>query len=162
MTSVIRSPKDFWLGLIYTTTGAAGLWFARELPFGTGARMGAGYFPTVISVVLLLFGLIALVRAILIAGEPVGAIAWKAVPLIIGAVVVFGMLIENAGLIAAGVALLLMCAITSTEFRFGWIALLGAVALVAVCALLFIYGLGLPIPTVGPWLKAIMPGAGNG
>jgi hypothetical protein len=156
MGSVIRSPKELWLGLIYASIGAVGFWFALDLPFGSSARMGAGYFPTIISALLLLFGIVSVARAFLLNGEAVGAIAGKALPLIIGSVVVFALLIEKAGLIVAGVALLLLCAFASSEFRFRWIALISAVALVVCCALLFIKGLGLPMPAIGPWLKAIL------
>jgi hypothetical protein len=157
MNSVIRSPKDFWLGMIYAVVGAAGFWFARELPFGSGARMGAGYFPTVISSLLFLFGLVSLGRAFVLTGEAIGAIAWKALPLIIGSVVVFAILIDNAGMVVAGVALLVLSASASAKFRFQWLPFAGAIALSAGCALLFISGLGLPIPVVGPWLRAILP-----
>jgi hypothetical protein len=157
MGSVIRSPKNLWLGMIYTTIGTLGFWFAQDLPFGTGARMGAGYFPTIISVLLLVFGLVSLVRSVVLDGEAVAAIAWKALPLIVGSVVVFALLIETAGLIVAGVVLLLLSGFASTQFRFRWIAFLGAVALASCCALVFIKGLGLPMPAFGPWLTAMLP-----
>jgi hypothetical protein len=157
MASVIRSPKNLWLGLIYTSVGAFGFWFAQDLPFGTGARMGAGYFPSIISLLLLGFGLVSLARSVVLDGKAVGALAWKALPLIVGSVAAFALLIETAGLIVAGVALLVISAYASVQFRLRWIAFLGAVALASACALIFVRGLGLPMPVFGPWLTALLP-----
>ncbi len=157
MGSVIRSPKDLSLGVIYLLFGAAGLWIARDYPFGSGARMGAGYFPTIISGLLLVFGLVSIGRSLVLKGQPLGVIGWKAMALIFGAVVAFGALIEHTGLIVGGLAVLYLSATASEQFRFSWRAMLGALALVACCALLFINALGLPMPAVGPWLSALLP-----
>jgi hypothetical protein len=160
MVSVIRSPKDFSLGIIYLAAGASGFWMARELPFGSGARMGAGYFPTIISSLLFLFGLVSVIRGFVLGGgRPIEVIAWKTLPLIVGSVLAFAVLIDDVGLLIAGLVLLLLCAVASVRFRFSWVALLGAITLVVTCKLLFIDGLGVPMPAVGPWLTGILPTA---
>ena len=56
MSSVIKSPKDFWTGVLYFSFGAVAFWVARDYSFGTASRMGAGYFPTVLSGLLMFFG----------------------------------------------------------------------------------------------------------
>jgi hypothetical protein len=59
----IKNPKDFWTGIIYILFGGLAFWIAREYGFGSASRMGPGYFPTVLSSLLALFGVIALVRS---------------------------------------------------------------------------------------------------
>jgi Tripartite tricarboxylate transporter TctB family len=154
---VVRSPKDFWLGVIYTLVGAAGFLIARDYPFGSGARMGAGYFPTIISSLLFVFGIVSIGRSFFLNGQTISAIAWKALLLIIGSAVTFAVLVDRAGFVVAALALLLLCATASEQFRFSWTAILGALVLVICCTLLFINGLGLPMPTIGPWLLSIVP-----
>jgi hypothetical protein len=156
--AVVRSSKDFWLGIIYLMVGAGGFWIARNYSFGSGARMGPGYFPTIISSLLFVFGIISLVRAFLLQGQtPPGAVAWRALALVIGSAVVFALLLEKVGFVVAALVLLFMCAIASSLFRFSWIAALGAIALVGACALVFITGLGVLMPTVGPWILSFVP-----
>jgi hypothetical protein len=60
--SIIRAPKDFWTGVIYLGVGALGILVGREYSFGSAGRMGPGYFPFVISCLLLVFGAITVVR----------------------------------------------------------------------------------------------------
>ncbi|NKK87425.1 tripartite tricarboxylate transporter TctB family protein [Rhizobium leguminosarum bv. viciae] len=144
--------------MIYLFAGAAGSWAAQDLPFGSGARMGAGYFPTIITIGLILFGLASVARAFVITGEAIGTIAWKSLGLILGAGLAFAVLVERAGFVVAASALLFIAATASQQFRFSWTATLGAVALVTGCALLFIKVLGLPMPAVGPVLQSVLPG----
>src|SRR5215207_6382426 len=97
--------------------------------------MGPGYFPVVISCLLILFGVITLVRSFLTDGEPVGTFAWKAILLVIGSVVVFGLLLPTAGLVMAMTVMVLMSAAASEKFRFEWKATLGLIGLVVFCSL---------------------------
>ena len=119
--------------------------------------MGPGYFPFVISCLLLLFGVITVVRSFLTDGEPVGALAWRAIALVIGSVVAFGILLPTAGLVIAMLVMVLMSAAASEKFRFEWAATAGLVVLVVFCSLVFVKGLGVPMPLVGSWLQPIMP-----
>jgi len=108
--SIIKAPKDFWTGVIYLGVGALGILIGREYSFGSAGRMGPGYFPFVISCLLLLFGVITVVRSFLTTGEPVGALAWKAIAWVIGSVVAFGILLPTAGLVIAMLVMVLMSA----------------------------------------------------
>ena len=97
----IRNPKDFWTGIIYLVFGGFAFWIARDYGMGTASRMGPGYFPTVLSSLLMLFGVIAIVRSFIVPGEPIGEFAWKAAVLVLLATLLFGFLIIRGGLIAA-------------------------------------------------------------
>jgi hypothetical protein len=151
VASAIKNPKDFWTGIIYVLFGGLAFWIARDYGFGTASRMGPGYFPTVLSGLLVLFGVIALVRSFIVPGEPIGGFAWKSAVLIIGSTVLFGFLIIRAGLVIALLALVLMSAAASTHFKFDWKAVAGLVGLVVFCSLVFVKGLGVPMPLLGTW-----------
>lgn len=162
MSLAIRAPKDFGLGAIYVAAGAAGVVIAQDYPFGSGARMGPGYFPTIVGSLLFLFGLAAVARSLTFEGGKIGLIGWKALGLVIGALVVFMFLVDRAGFPVAGMALLLLCAAASRRFRPDAVALLGAAGLIAACSLVFVRWLGVPMPLVGSWLKAALPVATGG
>jgi hypothetical protein len=153
----VIGPKDFWTGVIYLFVGAAAFWIGREYSFGTAGRMGPGYFPSVLSVLLMAFGVVAIVRSFIRPGGPIGSFPWKSMILIIGATVLFGALINTMGLIVALLALVLVSAAASEHFRFDWKATLGLVGLVVFCSLVFVKGLGVPMPLVGTWLEPLMP-----
>jgi Tripartite tricarboxylate transporter TctB family len=150
-TGVIRGPKDFWTGVIYVLFGGIAFWIARDYGFGTASRMGPGYFPTVLSALLVAIGVISLVRSFIVPAEPLGQFAIKAGFLIILATALFGILINRAGLIVALLALVLISAAASEKFRFDWKATVGLLVLIAFCALVFVKGLGVPMPLIGTW-----------
>ena len=64
MLSHVRGPKDFWTGIAYLSIGGLGISYGRDYSLGSAGRMGPGYFPLVISCLLILFGLIAIVRSL--------------------------------------------------------------------------------------------------
>jgi uncharacterized membrane protein HdeD (DUF308 family) len=113
--------------------------------------MGPGYFPTILGALLLLIGIASLVRSFVARGEPLGPIAWKGAALVTGATVLFGFLLRPAGLVPALAVLIFSSAAASSRFKLDWRALALMLALIAFCALVFVKGLGLPLPLVGPW-----------
>ncbi len=64
----IRSAREFYAGAIYIAFGLAGLWFGWAYPMGTAGRMGGGYFPKVLSAILIILGLLALARGLKVSG----------------------------------------------------------------------------------------------
>lgn len=154
MATAIKNPKDFWTGVIYVAFGGAAFWIARDYGMGTASRMGPGYFPMVLAGLLMLIGAISLVHSFMKPGPPLGGFAVKASVLILGGVVLFGLLISRAGLLIALPTLVLLSAAGSEKFRFEWKAALGLIALTAFCALVFVKGLGVPMPLLGTWFGA--------
>jgi hypothetical protein len=151
MGTVIRHPKDFWGGLLFLAAGLAAVVIGQEYEIGSARRMGPGYFPVVLGGLLALVGAAALVRGLLRSGEPVGRLYWKAIVLVLGSVVVFGLLLRGAGLAASVAALVLVAA--SASPRSTWTgAVLLALGMALFCALVFVKLLGLPIALLGPWL----------
>jgi len=151
MPSFVKGPQDFWTGVMYLAFGGAAVALARDFGMGTAARMGPGYFPVVLGAMLMGFGVIALVRSFVRPGEAIGAIAWKPVLLVTGAVVAFAFLLKTVGLIVALLALILVSAAASSKFKFELRATLAMVGLIAFCALVFVKGLGVPMPLFGSW-----------
>ncbi|MBK6337211.1 MAG: tripartite tricarboxylate transporter TctB family protein [Betaproteobacteria bacterium] len=154
MTGVIRSPRDFWAGVLYAGFGAAAVLIARDYGLGSSSRMGPGYFPTVLGSLLLLIGLASLVRSFFADGEPIGAIAWKGLLLVTLATVLFGVLLRPAGLVIALAAVTLVSAAASVKFRFDGRALALMGGLIVFCGLVFVKGLGLPVSLLGTWFTA--------
>jgi putative tricarboxylic transport membrane protein len=150
LSSLIRSPKDFCAGLIYLAIGLTAIYMGRELPMGTGLKMGPAYFPTVLGGLLSFIGLISLVRSFVEKGEPIPAFAWKPLLLIVAATVVFGLLVRGAGLVIALPLFVMMTAFASVKFRWGPALALAAAATIF-CALVFVKGLGVPLPLIGRW-----------
>ena len=148
---MIRSAKDFWSGLIYICLGSSSMIIARDYSMGTAVKMGPAYFPTILGGLLVLIGTIAVIRSFAIPGTPIGAFAFKALVLIIGASVLFGAVARGAGLIVALPLLVIISAYGSVRFRWPT-ALIMATGLMAFCALVFVKGLGIPLPIIGPWL----------
>ncbi|MBL8515720.1 MAG: tripartite tricarboxylate transporter TctB family protein [Betaproteobacteria bacterium] len=141
----IRNPKDFWAGLIFIAIGAGAAIIARDYPMGTIARMGAGYFPFVLGTLLALVGVIITLMALGADGEPVGAFALRPLFVILGAVVVFGVIVKTLGMVISLALLVIGTAFGGHEFKLKEVLIL-AVVMAAFCTLVFIKGLGLPFP----------------
>jgi hypothetical protein len=151
MPLAIRAPKEFWLGIVYLTFGAVGLWFGLDYPLGTADRMGPGYLPCLVAALLLIFGVVSLSRAVRIDGEAVGSLAFRPLLCVLGGVFAFAVLAERAGLIVSILVLALISAAGSQAFRLEWKPMAGLVAFVALCCLVFVKALGVPLPLVGSW-----------
>jgi hypothetical protein len=147
---MIRSTKDFWTGLLYIFFGSSAVLIARDYGMGTALKMGPGYFPTVLGALLTLIGIISLVRSFIATGSPIGGLAFKGLLLVVGSTLVFGLIVRGAGLAVALPALVIMSAYASV--RFGWGPSLAlAAGLTLFCVLVFLKGLGVPLPILGSW-----------
>lgn len=160
MPNWISSPRDFWTGLIYVLLGAGAFWIALDYPLGTVGRMGPGYFPRMLAIILMIIGALALIRAFVTDSGEVTHLAWKPLLMVCAAVVLYGVLVQTAGLVVALMVLLMLGAAASRETRFDWKSIAGMMALIAFCVLVFVKGLGLPIPIVGPWLQPLFASVG--
>ena len=157
MTSKLAGPKDFWIGLIYLGFGVLALYLGWDYKFGTAGRMGPGYFPLVLAWMLVALGFASLVRAVLVKGTPVGEIAWLQLALIVTAVVCFAFLLPRMGAIVALFTLCVISAMASNQFKLEAKATIGLLGLIIICVLVFVKGLGVPMPLAGSWLQPIFP-----
>jgi hypothetical protein len=142
--------KDFWTGLIYIVVGAAALIISRDYGMGTAVKMGPAYFPTILGGLLMGIGIISVLRSFLKAGSPIGVMAWKGLVLIVVATLLFGMIVRGAGLLIALPLLVIVSAFAST--RFSWkTSLAEAAGITVFCIVVFLKGLGVPLPILGSW-----------
>ena len=94
----IKSQKDFFAGLMFMGVGVAFAWGATTYNVGTGARMGPGYFPLMLGVLLALIGAVITFKALVVetvGGDKIGKWAWKPLFFIIAANLVFGILLAG-------------------------------------------------------------------
>jgi len=124
----IKSQKDFISGLMFTIVGIAFAWGATNYSVGVGARMGPGYFPLMLGILLAILGAIITFTALVVEtedGDKVGGIAWKPLGFIIGSNVLFGILLAGLpkigipafGLIVAIYGLTFVAAMAGEEFK---------------------------------------------
>lgn len=144
----IKHEKDFWSGVMFVVIGIAFVVFARDYEFGTAQRMGPAYFPTVLGGVLIALGLVIGAQGLAAGGDGhgkvekfhFGPIAW-----VLGAIVVYGVILLKAGLMLSMVVLIVISMYGSHEFK--WKEALGvSVVMGAIVYGVFVYGLKLTIP----------------
>jgi hypothetical protein len=124
----IKSQKDFFSGLMFTVVGGSFALGASHYSLGNGARMGPGYFPLLLGVVLALLGLAVIVKSLTakhaVDGDKIGKWAWKPLAYIIGANVLFGVMIgglpsiglPSMGMIAGIYALVIVASLAGDKF----------------------------------------------
>jgi hypothetical protein len=153
----IGHQKDFWGGVLFILLGLLFAVIARGIPgvsflpgytMGTPARMGPGFFPFYLGTLLVILGLVVAVGGF--RGEAneeskVPKFHWRPILLVLGAVVLFGIILKPVGMLIAGWLLVMIASYGSYEFRWKRSAILGVV-LVIFCAFTFVAGLKLPIP----------------
>ena len=143
MKAGLLNNRDVLAGLLFMAIGAGGFFVALAYPFGAIAEMGPGFFPRVLGVILVGFGLVTLSRG-LRSGEPVkGAGGWRPLLMLSLSLIAFGWLMERAGLVPALVVLVVTSAWAGKEFRWGEVAIL-TVVLCLMALAIFVWGLGLP------------------
>lgn len=134
----IKSQKDFGAGLMFMAVGSAFAWGATNYTVGQAARMGPGYFPLMLGIVLAVIGAFVLFESLVVDtedGEPIGSIAWKPLGFIIGANLAFGVLLGGLpsigvpamGLIVAIIALTFIASLAGSEFKIKEVAILSVI-----------------------------------
>ena len=141
----IRSPKDFWSGLIFIAIALGFIGLARRYNLGDMHRMGPALFPVIIGVLLAGLGLIIAGRAFVLDGQPVPRFVARPILISLLAMVLFGIALQWLGLIAAIAALVFVGSFASPESRLLPTAALAA-ALIVFSVGVFVFLLGLPIP----------------
>jgi hypothetical protein len=137
---------------LFIAFGGFFAWQALGLDIGTAFRMGPGYFPLVLALILILLGLVVLIQATRVAGEPVGAIAWRGIAFILPAPVFFGLTVRGLGFVPALFLTALIAAFASARMK-PLPALVLAFAVTVFATAVFSYGLGLPYERFGPWTR---------
>ena len=144
----IKSEKDFWSGLLFIAVGVAFAIGALNYNFGTSARPGPAYFPFGLGILMSVLGAMVLFTSLTIeveGGDKIGDWPFKPGVYILGAVVLFGLLLPRLGMAVCLPVLIGVSSLASGEFRWKEV-LVNAVVLTVGSWLIFIKGLGLTIP----------------
>src|SRR5262245_503671 len=141
----IRSPKDFWAGLIFIAIGGGFVLLAQQYRLGDMHRMGPAMFPTLVGALLVLLGVVIALRVLAFVGEPVPRFYLRPIGISVLAIVLFGVALRWLGLIAAVAALVLVGAYAARDVRpLENLALAAVMVLFSVAV--FVWLLGLPLP----------------
>ncbi len=149
----IRNTRDFVGGASMIFASLLFIWFGRELVVGTSFQMGPGYFPIMLSLILMGLGAIIMVQSMVMAGEDSEpeAANWKAYILVILGPVGFGLFLSGLGL-APAIFLLIVGTATASRYANWRHSILLGLFLATCSVLLFTRLLSLPVSAFGPWI----------
>lgn len=169
----IGHPKDFWSGIMFVAIGVVFALVAKGLKLGetvlipgyamgTPARMGPAFFPFWLGLILIVLGIVIAVTGYRTQAGPGSAFPkfhWRPILYVLGSVVLFGLIMKAVGMLIAGIILVFLSSAGNPE-KVNWrhVSFL-AVGLVTFCALVFVWGLKLPIPLC-PAVEAIQSSIG--
>jgi putative tricarboxylic transport membrane protein len=141
----IRSPKDFWAGLIFLAIAGAFVLLAQQYRLGDMHRMGPAMFPTLVGALLGALGVVIALRGLAFDGEPVPRFHARPIGISLLAIVLFGAALQWFGLVAAIGVLVIVGAYAARDVRpLENLALAAVMILFSVAV--FVWLLGLPLP----------------
>lgn len=152
----IKGQKDFFAGLMFLVVGVAFAIGATDYSIGTGARMGPGYFPMILGVLMSILGLAIAAKGLVVEtpdGDKVGKWAWKQIVFVLAANFVFGILlvgvpalgIPQFGLIVAIFGLVFVASLGGHSFNVKEVSIL-AIILAVGSYVAFVWALNLQFP----------------
>lgn len=152
----IKSQKDFFSGLLFIVVGGAFAYGATNYSVGTGARMGPGYFPLLLGIILALLGAVVTFKSLVVEtpdGDKIGKWAWKPLFFIIASNLLFGVLlgglpsvgIPPMGMVVAIFGLVVVSSMAGQSFKLKEVLILATV-LAVMSYLAFVLLLKLQFP----------------
>jgi len=141
----VKSPQNLGAAVIFIGLALIGLVFGRDLRFGSAARMGPGFFPTILSLLILGIGLLKAASAFIVEGPAIEKPHWRPLTFVCAAMMIFGLVINYIGLALSAALLTFIAAGARSDARWREVAVL-AVVLGVFSVLLFVYGLGQSMP----------------
>lgn len=149
----IRNHRDFWSGVLFIVTGLLFMALSRQYTMGTAAKMGPGYFPTVLGGIMAVLGVLILLPAFSRKSPEVRVanVDLKSNFLVLLGVAVYAFTLPKLGFLIAAVLLIVIAAFAHHEFKFRQTVLL-AIGLVIFSWLVFVKGLELQFPFLPPAL----------
>lgn len=144
--SMIRNPKEFGSGCLFALAGLAAILIGYAYPVGTAARMGPGYFPRALGLILLALGAALIVKGLRTQGARISIPTLQPIAIVLGSVVLFGVTVVPLGLVLATILLVVVSSVASHEFRWKE-ALIASLVLAVFVVVAFTWGLQLQLPT---------------
>ena len=163
----IKNERDFWSGVMFLVVGLGFAFGATNYSLGPAclaqdpcatslwarfmqlsAKPGAGFFPMGLGMLQALLGAVVLFKALTIeteGGDPIGAVGWRPLGLIVASVVVFGLALPKLGMFLSLPLLIIISSLAGDEFHWKGV-IISCVVLTLSSWLIFIKGLNLIIP----------------
>ena len=143
----LRNKQDFWSGVMFMLLGVGFAWKATSYSMGTAARMGPGYFPHWLGVLMAILGLVVLLSSISKKAEEieVDRFDFKILAIIVGSIVLFAFTLRPLGMIVSLFILVGFSSLASHEHSWK-VSIANAAFLTLLCWLSFVKGLGLVFP----------------
>jgi hypothetical protein len=160
----LASQKDFFSGLMFTIVGITFAIGATNFTVGSAARMGPGYFPLLLGIVLAALGILVTIQSFkskAVDGDPIGSFAWRPLGFIIGANLAFGVLLVGVpalGIPAFGLIVAIYALVVIAGYARPKSSLKESVILATILAVgsygAFVYALNLQFPVWPAFLTA--------
>jgi hypothetical protein len=141
----IPRPKDFYAGLLFIAFGVFAIIVGRNYPVGTAARMGPGYFPRLLGILLIVLGAALSLIALRGQGPALPGWKWRPISIVLLSVVAFGLVLTHAGLVLSTIGLIVAASMANREFR-PRESLLSGLLLAGLSVGVFVIGLKLQLP----------------
>jgi Tripartite tricarboxylate transporter TctB family len=141
----VKSPQDFGAAILFLIIGICGIYFGRELAFGSTSKMGPGFFPTILSCIIALIGAVVGLRSLVIEGPPIEPVKLRPLLFILIAILAFGYLIDQIGLAITTAGLTIFAAYARQDVKLKETLIL-AIILAVFAVGVFAYALGQPLP----------------
>ena len=141
----IANKRDVLAGLMFVGIGLGALAVATGYRMGTPVRMGAGFFPVLLSGLLVFLGVVVAWGGLRSGEAAAPRLAWRPLLVIAGSVALFAVMLDRAGLVLTTAAIVALSRVGRAGHPWRETLLLaGGAALGA--ALVFRYGLGMQLP----------------
>ena len=149
----IKNHRDFWAGAMFVVFGLMFIVLSQQYPLGSAAKMGPGYFPTVLGGLMTLLGVIIGIGGVSkkAAALRVDRFDWKIMALLLVAVALFAVMLPRLGMVVSVITLVLLSSVASHEFRLRD-TLISIVVLLFIAYGVFVWGLELQFPVLPPFL----------
>jgi hypothetical protein len=145
--------KELLGGMLFVAVGIfTCLYSYANLEMGVALRMGPGYFPFLLGLLLTGLGAGVTLTGFLKGISEIGYVPWRAIALIAAAPVAFALTVDGLGLLPSTVIACLISSFASREISLGK-RLLIVVVLTAICLVVFHAGLRISVPLLGAWVS---------
>lgn len=147
--------KDLGAGAIFILFGLGyGSTALTSLPIGSALNMGPGYFPVALSLVLLGLGLLIAGRGFIDTEDrlPFGDVPWRGIILLTAAVIFFATFVESLGMLPGVFISTFIATLANRHVKLAE-SLISSFCIAVFCTVVFVYGIGLPLPVIGEFLS---------
>ena len=116
----LRNHQDFWSGVMFIVLGVLFIALSKQYQMGTAAKMGPGYFPTVLGGILAALGLMVSIGAFAKSNPEtrLAKVGWRELFLVLLGVGLFAILLPKLGMVVSLWILIFISALASHEFNF--------------------------------------------